>query len=617
MEIYRELERLKREREEQAVRLETERRRLEEQEHEQLNLVGRLEEQLRERHEAATALLTREDGRRLEDESRALAEIREALLRAKEACERPDGEEALEEVRAAQARYTDFKAAQVEKLGQLEEGLRQQKERLEKEVATERAALALLVHTHKDRQRQLKETQERGAQDANALSLEEQRIKLAEQRLLFKERQLAILADSHLPAVAEERQRATELLERGSDNSGGRDSPPGLDNTLFQVEKELEEKEERLTLHCASAEQLQQLHDTYEFTANVARQEEKVRRKEKEILESRGRQQREALEQAVARLERRHYALRRSVSLEHEGEEQKRKGAVLTSARGGPEVDQERVEREILKLKQRISESEGSGRSHSLSVCDDKSSHNSPVSPITSLPTVLPVADDRINAYIEEEVQRRLQKLNLLNGDRTFDLSFSSDSLKEEEEVSDSSSVRLTDEDDDKPQNPVNPRKLKYEQQMASVSLVTNSDYLKDPVKIIIPRYVLRGQGKDEHFEFEVKITVMDETWTVFRRYSRFREMHKTLKLKYPELAALEFPPKKLFGNRDERMVAERRNHLERYLRNFFRVMMSSSSGSPLRIDSEGGLQLSKHAICEFSPFFKKGVFDYSSHGTG
>jgi len=29
------------------------------------------------------------------------------------------------------------------------------------------------------------------------------------------------------------------------------------------------------------------------------------------------------------------------------------------------------------------------------------------------------------------------------------------------------------------------------------------------------------------------------------------------------QLAALEFPPKKLFGNRDERMVAERRNHLE------------------------------------------------------
>lgn len=32
------------------------------------------------------------------------------------------------------------------------------------------------------------------------------------------------------------------------------------------------------------------------------------------------------------------------------------------------------------------------------------------------------------------------------------------------------------------------------------------------------------------------QITVMDEKWTVFRRYSRFREMHKSLKFKYPEV---------------------------------------------------------------------------------
>lgn len=103
-----------------------------------------------------------------------------------------------------------------------------------------------------------------------------------------------------------------------------------------------------------------------------------------------------------------------------------------------------------------------------------------------------------------------------------------------------------------------------------------------------------------------------------------------------PQLAALEFPPKKLFGNRDERMIAERRNHLEvkscvkpanpqlttdsnvmifqRYLRNLFQVMLSSSD-SPLRCD--GGLQLTKRNVCEFSAFFRKGVFENSSHGTG
>ncbi|XP_073346142.1 kinesin-like protein KIF16B isoform X2 [Pagrus major] len=469
-EIYRELERLKREREEQKVRLETERRRLEEQEREQLSLVGRLEEQLREKHEAATTLLTREDARRLEEERRALAEIRETLLRAKETGERPDVEDASKEARSAQARYTDFKEAQVKELGQLEEGLQQQRERLEKEVAAEQNTLLHLARGFKERQQQLKEEQEKGALEATAVCQEEHLVKQAEHRLQFKERQLARVADGLLPALAEEKQRAVEMLERsGGGSNGNCDSPPGLDNTLYQVEKELEDKEEKLNLHWNSAQQLQQLQETYEFTANVARQEEKVRRKEKEILESKEKQQREAMEQAVARLERRHSALRRSVSMEPDTEEQRHKSSVIRNLRTGADLDQQRVEREIQKLRQRISEGEDN-RTHSISN-DEKTSHSSsPVSHIQSLNTLLPLSDDRINAYIEEEVQRRLRKMNLLNGSSSnMDLSLSCESLREEEEVSDSSSVRLTDEDDEKLQN-INPRRLKYERGCGSWS---------------------------------------------------------------------------------------------------------------------------------------------------
>uniref|UniRef100_A0A8C1EEX7 Kinesin-like protein KIF16B n=1 Tax=Cyprinus carpio carpio TaxID=630221 RepID=A0A8C1EEX7_CYPCA len=522
-ELLRELERLKRERVEQAIKLQLEHRRLEEREKEQLSLVGRLEEQLRERSEEAAVLLTPDEARRLEEERRTLTELREELLRAKEA--RIDGEEegGEEARRSAQARYEHFKQMQVEELSVLEESLIQQKDRLEREVANERTSLGLLLHTHKDKQRQVQvcDMMERGVQDVSFLGQEEVLIQQAEHRLQFKERQLQSLREKHLPAVSEERQRAIELLER-------------LDETLYQVEKELEEKEERLSQYSASAEQLQQLQQSYAFTANVARQEEKVRRKEKEILEWKEKQQREALEQAVTRLERRHFAYRRSLSLEPDAE--------------GP-------------------------RKRSQSALGQSTSRFTRKQDLDQ---------DRINTYIEEEVQRRLQKLNLRNRENNNTLSLSSDSL----------------------------------QRLVSVPLDPSPESLKDPVKISIPRYVLCGQGKDEHFEFEVKITVLDETWTVFRRYSRFREMHKSLKLKYPELAALDFPPKKIFGNRDERMVAERRNQLEQYLRNFFHVMMSSSSSSPLRTD-EFGLHLSKHAVCSISPFFKKGVFDYSSHGTG
>lgn len=54
-----------------------------------------------------------------------------------------------------------------------------------------------------------------------------------------------------------------------------------------------------------------------------------------------------------------------------------------------------RVEREIQKLRQRISEGDDNNRNHSVAG-DDKSSHgNSPVGHIQSLNSLLPLSDDR------------------------------------------------------------------------------------------------------------------------------------------------------------------------------------------------------------------------------
>ncbi|NXH20398.1 KI16B protein, partial [Bucco capensis] len=252
------------------------------------------------------------------------------------------------------------------------------------------------------------------------------------------------------------------------------------------------------------------------------------------------------------------------------------------------------LDQEIQQLKQKIYE----GQKGNHGMLEERVSHStSPSSPPKPQPATAPLADERINAFIEQEVQRRLQNIHHKAEDNSVNQPWSPESLKNNESLSNSTAQR----------------KHKYERMLCR-SLGATPDDLKDPIKIHIPRYVLCGQGKDEHYEFEIKITVLDETWTVFRRYSRFREMHKTLKLKYPELATLEFPPKKLFGNKDERVIAERRSHLEQYLRSFFSAMLNSPS-SPLHLDKVR-LTLSKHTICEFSPFFRKGVFDYSSHGT-
>ncbi|KAM4041738.1 kinesin-like protein KIF16B isoform 2-T2 [Anomaloglossus baeobatrachus] len=599
-EIFKELDKLKREKDEQYLKLEVEKKRLEEQEKEQLKLVFRLEEQLREKQEMIQ-LLKRGDFLRLEEEIGVLEDVREDLLRAKEA--RSEGEEDPDEVEKATNKYTTFKRTQVEKLSGLVADLNQRKESLENEIIVDRDSLGRLNLLNVDLNRE-----DDSSLTATPVSEERDMIKQTEHRVHCKERQLQYIKDNHLPALMEEKQRASEILDSGL---------LGLDKTLYQIEKEIEEKGDQLAQFRACSDQLQQLQETFEFTANIARQEEKVRKKEKEILESREKQQREALEQAVAKLERRHSSLQRHSTIDVEMEEQKRRLAAMDGSqehaclKASLEAEQKafeedrerlwmpcRLSQEIQQLKQKIV-TDPLSKNLSGALEEKPSLSNSPASPVKSQPHLLQLTDDSIHAYIEEEVQRRLQNINLPCEDiSSLSVSYSPECGK----------------GNDNFLNGINQRKMKYER-LISRSLGVNPDDLTDPVKVTIPRYVLCGQGKDEHYEFEIKITVLEETWTVFRRYSRFREMHKTFKLKYPELHTLEFPPKKLFGNKDERVIAERRSLLEKYLRNFFSVMLKSPT-SPLHIDKVS-LTLSKHTICEFSPFFKKGVFDYSSHGTG
>ncbi|KAM4832583.1 kinesin-like protein KIF16B isoform X3 [Urocitellus parryii] len=374
IQIFQELDRLQREKDEQRAKLELEKRRLEEQEKEQVLLVTHLEEQLREKQEMVP-LLRCSEVQRAEEEKRDLEDIREALLRAREA--RAGGEEEDgEHLEKAHLHFLEFKKRQLVKLANLEKDLVQQKDLLRKEVLAEQETLQRLKCENEEQSKWLAKN------DASVTSVSHvagdlEKIKPVEYRLQCKERQLQYLLQTHLPALMEEKQRALEILDRG---------PLGLDNTLYQVEKEMEEKEEQLAQYRASASQLQQLQATFEFTANVARQEEKVRKKEKEILESREKQQREALERAVARLERRHSALQRRSTLGLETEEQRQKLASLNSSTNVLEAQQEVLEKD----------------------------------------------QERINAYIEEEVQRRLQDLHRAIGHAS---NTSADMMKDNEKL--------------------------------------------------------------------------------------------------------------------------------------------------------------------------------------
>nr|XP_054759483.1 kinesin-like protein KIF16B [Lytechinus pictus] len=137
---------------------------------------------------------------------------------------------------------------------------------------------------------------------------------------------------------------------------------------------------------------------------------------------------------------------------------------------------------------------------------------------------------------------------------------------------------------------------------------------LDNPIQITLPRFMQRGHGWDSYFVFEIHVKVINESWIVFRRYRRFRELHDYLRRKYKEVNALQFPPRRLFGNKSERVVLRRRMELERYLQNLMQVCMKIPK---CPIAPGPGRVISKQVLCEWSPFFRKGAFDITKYGTG
>ncbi|KAF5280415.1 hypothetical protein FQR65_LT03224 [Abscondita terminalis] len=127
-----------------------------------------------------------------------------------------------------------------------------------------------------------------------------------------------------------------------------------------------------------------------------------------------------------------------------------------------------------------------------------------------------------------------------------------------------------------------------------------------------ITGYFLRGAGKRTHYEYEVRIiTSYGEWWSVLRRYSRFRDLHLSMKAKYGEkVAQIPFPPRQLFAN-SEHVAQSRKRQLETYLRRLIEVCKAHPScclayGNPI----------SKTDLINFSPFFSKGVFENGKYGT-
>ncbi|XP_043657773.1 sorting nexin-29-like [Drosophila teissieri] len=93
---------------------------------------------------------------------------------------------------------------------------------------------------------------------------------------------------------------------------------------------------------------------------------------------------------------------------------------------------------------------------------------------------------------------------------------------------------------------------------------------------ITIPHVKLaKTHRSGSHYTYEVHITMRQrlEHWTFFRRYSEFNKLHKSLLKTHPVVGAVEFPPKKHFGNMNLVFVEERRQQLQIYLLNLVETL--------------------------------------------
>lgn len=148
-------------------------------------------------------------------------------------------------------------------------------------------------------------------------------------------------------------------------------------------------------------------------------------------------------------------------------------------------------------------------------------------------------------------------------------------------------------------------------------SLVANDGDCDNVINMIIsvPSYVIRGAGISSHYEYEVRVVAHDDSWTLLRRYRRFRELYKSMRQKYGKVAAIRFPPRQVFP-KNEVLARQRRKQLEEYLRRLIQVCSELPHCEPLYKYNGNLSNIDKQSLLEFSSFFRRGTFESSKYGT-
>ncbi|CAD5123740.1 DgyrCDS12058 [Dimorphilus gyrociliatus] len=111
-------------------------------------------------------------------------------------------------------------------------------------------------------------------------------------------------------------------------------------------------------------------------------------------------------------------------------------------------------------------------------------------------------------------------------------------------------------------------------------------------VNIWIPCAFLKNPSSPSAHHIYVRI--QSDEWNVYRRYTEFYRLKHDTKKSNNEIADLEFPPKKTFGNRQVQFVEERRKSLQKWLRSTLNILLRDRRTT-----------LNKHQLLEIIPFLK------------
>ncbi|CAB0040579.1 unnamed protein product [Trichogramma brassicae] len=160
------------------------------------------------------------------------------------------------------------------------------------------------------------------------------------------------------------------------------------------------------------------------------------------------------------------------------------------------------------------------------------------------------------------------------------------------------------------------PYSLQLTRSLPSLVNTNGGEAVDNIIDIIVsvPSYVVRGAGTSSHYEYEVRVVACDDSWTLLRRYRRFRELYVSMRQKYGnKVSNIRFPPRQVFA-RYEVIARQRRKRLEEYLRRLIQVCSELPSCEPLYKFRGNLAEIDKQSLLEFSPFFRRGTFESSNN---